>query len=74
MDVDENYDPSAFLLEGFQNDNQNVHSQAAGKDQVINTDLAVSESENEEGDECVPNAEVKNDNVEGEDDEVGLWF
>lgn len=72
MEVDENYDPSAFLLEGFQQDHPNG-SKAATREADISNDLAVSESDNEEGDDPTPGVmENKNDNTD--EDKMGLWF
>jgi len=76
MVVDENYDPSAFLLEGFQQDQPrtgNVAVSHAKMHSDINNDLDVSESENEDERECnVQAVAVKKEN--GEEDEDGLWF
>uniref|UniRef100_T1J1P4 Transcription initiation factor TFIID subunit 1 n=1 Tax=Strigamia maritima TaxID=126957 RepID=T1J1P4_STRMM len=75
MMVDENYDPSAFLLQG------NVAFQQAGGASVrgsdINSDLVVSESEDESAGRGpgAGNAEEENLDEGGEDDEnEQMWF
>ncbi|XP_064482007.1 transcription initiation factor TFIID subunit 1-like isoform X2 [Ornithodoros turicata] len=70
--IDENYDPSEFLLQGqyrFQQAQASAgDGQTAGN--VISTDLAVSESE-EEAEEQLPDIE---DTPEKDEDGEDLWF
>lgn len=70
--IDENYDPSEFLLQGKYRFQQAEATEAAGPsaDNVISTDLAVSESE-DEVEERLPDIE---DTPEKDEDGEDLWF
>lgn len=69
MDVDPNYDPSDFLMSGLTSVRK-VEDPIQGQDIKIHDDLAVSDSEDEDG----HHQELQPEPENLPEDEEGVWF